>query len=183
MHANVSIITYIHTYTHTATEFTFLGFLPVKGKERKEKLSKLTLSSLHNIVLFEAPHRIKETIDDIAAILNENNINRQICCCRELTKLHEEIKRGSIDDIKQWLGGVDGNKSRGEFTVVLSSIITDTSSSKLESLEDTAHKQLDILREDGVARSEAVRLVADMLKNKMASKSFVYKIALSFDQW
>lgn len=84
-----------------ASEFTFMGFLAVKGKERREKIDTIK-SCLHTIVFFEAPHRIIKTLTDLLAS-SEDMKHRPCVCCRELTKKHEEIKRGSVQDVLDWL--------------------------------------------------------------------------------
>ncbi|RYH20839.1 16S rRNA (cytidine(1402)-2'-O)-methyltransferase [archaeon] len=100
-----SVITALSISGFYASEFTFLGFLAVKGKERREKIEKIK-SCLHTIVFFEAPHRIVKTLTDLIAS-NENIKFRPCVCCRELTKKHEEIKRGSVQEILDWLKTVN----------------------------------------------------------------------------
>jgi 16S rRNA (cytidine1402-2'-O)-methyltransferase len=80
-----------------ASEFSFLGFIPVKGRERKEKLANID-NIKHTVVLFEAPHRILRTLEDIASLSNYQSI-RECVICRELTKKHEEILRGSVAEV------------------------------------------------------------------------------------
>jgi 16S rRNA (cytidine1402-2'-O)-methyltransferase len=88
-----------------AGPFLFLGFLPRQGSGRKELLKRIEHETLP-VVLFEAPHRIQETLVDLAAHCPE----RQAAVCRELTKLHEEVLRGSLRDLAQnareWLGEI-----------------------------------------------------------------------------
>jgi 16S rRNA (cytidine1402-2'-O)-methyltransferase len=88
-----------------AGPFLFLGFLPRQGSGRKELLRRIEHETLP-VILFEAPHRIQETLVDLAAHCPE----RQAAVCRELTKLHEEVLRGSLRDLAQnareWLGEI-----------------------------------------------------------------------------
>jgi 16S rRNA (cytidine1402-2'-O)-methyltransferase len=83
--------------------FLFLGFLPRQGSARKELLGRIHHETLP-VVLFEAPHRMQETLSDLAAL----DAGRQVAVCRELTKLHEEVLRGSLrevaETVREWLG-------------------------------------------------------------------------------
>lgn len=91
-----------------ASEFTFLGFLPVKGRDRSEKLSRISQTT-HTVAFFEAPHRMLRTFSDLAA-LDFASSNRSCVVCRELTKKHEEIKRGSVSEVQQWLQALEEEK-------------------------------------------------------------------------
>ena len=96
--------------------FTFLGFPPTKAKDRADWLEELR-SAGRPVVFFEAPHRIKETLSQIARLVG----NRQVSIARELTKAHEEFVRGPINDVLERLP-----PALGEFTVVLDiGLITD----------------------------------------------------------
>ena len=75
-------------------EFTFLGFLPMNKKLRKEKLNKIK-NEKDTIIIYEAPHKLKNTLEDLKEFLKD----RKVVLARELTKLHEEFIRGKIDDI------------------------------------------------------------------------------------
>ena len=90
-----------------ASEFSFLGFLAVKGKERTQKLDQIARIQ-HPVVIYEAPHRMKMTFRQLAS--KEYGQSQRSCvCCRELTKLHEEFKRGSVAECLAWLEGFDDN--------------------------------------------------------------------------
>jgi len=88
-----------------AGPFLFLGFLPRQGSGRKELLRRIEHETLP-IVLFEAPHRMQETLVDLSAHCPA----RQAAVCRELSKLHEEVLRGPLQDLAQnereWLGEI-----------------------------------------------------------------------------
>ena len=76
------------------SEFCFLGFLPLNKKNRKEKLEDIKNQN-KTCILYEAPHKIKETLKDLKEILDE----RKIILARELTKIHEEFIRKDIDEL------------------------------------------------------------------------------------
>ena len=89
--------------------FTFVGFPPPRARDRKRWLEQIA-GEPRPVVLFEAPHRIKATLDDMAGVIG----NRQVALCREMTKLHENCVIGPISDIAAHLG-----EPRGEYTIVL----------------------------------------------------------------
>ncbi len=91
--------------------FCFEGFLPRKAGERRRRLGALATEE-RTMVLFEAPHRLEEFLADAAAALGGD---RRVACCRELTKPHEEVFRGTLDEALGWAR--DG--VRGECTVVI----------------------------------------------------------------
>src|SRR4030095_14689438 len=75
-------------------EFLFAGFLPARGGERRRALERLRIED-RTIILYEAPHRIEETLSDAREILGD----RPACLAREVTKLHEEFRRGTISEL------------------------------------------------------------------------------------
>ena len=93
-----------------ADEVLFAGFLPAKGKDRQVALDRVAATS-GLVVLYEGPHRIVKTLRDIGALTPE----RRICLCRELTKMHEEIRWGLANELATWAD----EAIRGEITLVL----------------------------------------------------------------
>ena len=91
------------------TKFLFAGFAPKTKKNRREFLQKLSTVE-ETIIFYEAPHRLKEFLTELAEIFGE----RQIVLARELTKVHEEFLRGTISELLQNLG-----EPRGEFVVLV----------------------------------------------------------------
>jgi 16S rRNA (cytidine1402-2'-O)-methyltransferase len=92
-----------------ADQFVFLGFLPRKPGERKRLLQSVSDES-RTVVCFESPHRLLKALNDIRDELGD----RRIAVCRELTKIYEEIFRGTVSEaIAYFL------KPRGEFTLVI----------------------------------------------------------------
>jgi len=89
--------------------FLFLGFLPRKGEKRKRALRRIS-GSIEPVVLFEAPNRIRETLSDLAQVAPA----RRTCVARELTKLHEELLRGTLAEL-----AARDVAPRGEFTIVV----------------------------------------------------------------
>lgn len=89
--------------------FTYLGFLPHRRGERR-RLLQANAQSGHALVAFETPHRLRESLADIDALLGQ----RPLAVCRELTKLHEEVVRGTADEALARFA-----EPRGEFTLVI----------------------------------------------------------------
>lgn len=94
--------------------FLFAGFLPSKKMQREAALQELA-DTQANLVFYEAPHRIVETMDALASTLGPA---RQVVIARELTKLFEEIHRCALADAPAWLAE-NANRQKGEFVVVV----------------------------------------------------------------
>jgi 16S rRNA (cytidine1402-2'-O)-methyltransferase len=91
--------------------FVFEGFLPRGGGDRIRTLERIARSGI-TVVLFESPHRIHATLNDLERTLGAD---RQIALCRELTKMHEQTIRGTVADVRTELS----DPARGEITVVI----------------------------------------------------------------
>ena len=141
--------------------FLFLGFLPRKARERRAKLEGLT-GSTHTLVVFEAPHRLKATLRDILAVLGE----REMSVCRELTKLYEEVFRGTASEALAHF-----SEPRGEFVLVIRGVTpTAAASGPTDDQLEEAGQRLASLRKDGVRAKDAVAQVSDalgMTKNRV----------------
>jgi 16S rRNA (cytidine1402-2'-O)-methyltransferase len=94
--------------------FYFVGFLPAKAKQREAELADLARVPA-TLVFYEAPHRIEECVQALAAAFEPT---RQVVFARELTKLFEEIHRCPLGEAMAWLKG-DANHERGEFVVLV----------------------------------------------------------------
>jgi 16S rRNA (cytidine1402-2'-O)-methyltransferase len=92
--------------------FVFRGFLPHKSKKRREILEQLA-HVRETVIIYESPHRISETLADIAEILGD----RDMVLARELTKVYEEVLRGTVREIQNRIGE---RKLKGEITLVIS---------------------------------------------------------------
>ena len=77
-----------------SSPFTFFGFIPAKGKARKTRMADIESTS-HVAALYEAPHRMLDTLRDLAALDEGRGADRACVCARELTKLHEEIRHST----------------------------------------------------------------------------------------
>ena len=139
--------------------WSFEGFLPRSGRERKDRLATIA-GDERGAVLFEAPTRLKATLQDLAAACGED---RPGAVCRELTKLHEQVVRGPLGELAA--RAVDGTiPARGELAIVVGwgsgeRARTDAASAAEDALV-AARAEVERLAADGVPRGEAAKRVA-----------------------
>ena len=141
-------------------EFEFLGFLPLNKKLRRQKLKEIENSS-KTIIIYEAPHKMKTTLGDLKEILKD----RKIVLARELTKIHEEFIRKSIEEL---LSEIDTIK--GEMILIIEGNKIDTEECKNFdeiSLED--HYKL--YEEKGLNKKEIIKQIA---KDRNVNKNEIY---------
>lgn len=148
--------------------FVFEGFLPTQNKERNNRLEILK-DEHRTIVFYESPHRLIDTLTDLAATFGEY---RQIVLARELTKLYEEFWRGKIKDAISLYQGEKHPK--GEYTLVVAGAPED----KKELLSEAeVREELQKLFDRGISKSQASKQLAHLTS---MPRQFLYKIALSF---
>ena len=124
--------------------FLYLGFLPRKQGERANLLQSL-VNETRPVVTFESPHRLRRSLKDMLAMLGD----RRIAVCREMTKLHEEVFRGSISDARAYF-----EHPKGEFTLVVEGgAQSDSDDADMEALARTL---LEEMRADGAGARHAV---------------------------
>ncbi len=149
-----------------ADRFVFAGFLPRKGRVRKEELASIGAES-RTVVLFAAPSRVDDDLADLAAACGDE---RRVVVARELTKLYEELWRGTLPEAVEEFSSPD--RRRGEFTIVVSG-----ASSPPPSIEEAVEAALGMIA-DGMSRSDAIRDAASMFG---VSKRVVYGRVLGSD--
>jgi len=131
--------------------FCFEGFLPRKAGERSRRLAALAAEE-RTMVFFEAPHRTEAAL---AAMAEALGADRSAAVCRELTKTHEEVRRGPLADLVSWAGeGV-----RGEVTIVVAGA---TPGAAIGTDEDSLRAAVAEREADGVPRKEAIVEVAKL---------------------
>jgi 16S rRNA (cytidine1402-2'-O)-methyltransferase len=131
--------------------FVFEGFLPRKGSGRSARLAALATED-RTILLYEAPHRVARTLTDLATACGGD---RRVALARELTKLHEEVWRGRLDDALQWVGS---NEPRGEFVLVVEGAVPPA-----EATDDDVIAALRLAVADGLSTRDAAAEVAGEL--------------------
>lgn len=92
--------------------FTFEGFLPVDKKERRQRLADIA-GLHHTLIYYEAPHKLRQTLQDLSQALGGD---RKAALCRELTKLHEEVVRGTLSEL---VAMYETTEPRGEYVIVI----------------------------------------------------------------
>lgn len=141
--------------------WSFEGFLPRSGRERRERLERIA-SDERGTILFEAPGRIGATMRDLAIACGPD---RPAAVCRELTKLHESIVRGPLGEMAAAIASGEaggGIPARGEFVIVVGAWAADSQSSAGDQVAalEAARREVEALVGSGVARGEAARRVA-----------------------
>ncbi|NCR59263.1 MAG: 16S rRNA (cytidine(1402)-2'-O)-methyltransferase [Microcystis aeruginosa LL13-06] len=146
--------------------FCFEGFLPGKEKLRQERLESLKTET-RTMVFYEAPHKLIKTLDDLRETFGPT---RKIVLGRELTKLYEEIWRGTVAEaINLYLA----NKTpKGEFTIV---VMGNNRFDTIQLSDEELKRELKQIIEGGVNRSQASRQLAQVTN---LSRSRLYKLAL-----
>ena len=139
--------------------FCFYGFLNSKSSKRKKELESLENLNM-TIIIYEAPHRINDTLKDIKNVLGNN---RRISISREITKKYEEVYRGTVEEIIN-----QNNNYKGELVIIIEG---SNEEYKYKNLSINEHVKLYI--EDGMKDMEAIKLVA---KERNMKKSEVYDI-------
>lgn len=151
------------------TKFVFRGFISRENKERK-KLFEEVKNLRETIIFYESPHRLLSTL---STLMNELG-NRRISVCRELTKLHEEIVRGSIEEVIQVFSD---RTVKGEFVLVVEGKTQDEidkeCKDKWESLSIEEH--VIAIMNEGLSKKDAIKKVA---KERGIQKNEVYKVAI-----
>ena len=142
----VSVVTTALTVSGLATDrFTYLGFLPRKANGRRRLLDTV-VNECGTMVVLEAPHRLLATLNDMLLILGD----RRIAACRELTKIHEEVFRGSVSQAIEHF-----TEPRGEFTLII-----EGKEGKKPQLTEDIERQLHHMRLSGITAKEAIAGVA-----------------------
>ncbi|MGR6967505.1 16S rRNA (cytidine(1402)-2'-O)-methyltransferase [Geodermatophilus sp. URMC 61] len=127
--------------------FCFEGFLPRKAGERRSRLAGLA-DERRTMVFFESPHRLADALTDAAAAFGDS---RPAAVCRELTKTHEEVRRGVLAELASW--AADG--VRGEITVVVGGAPAAPASLSAEELAALVAEE----EAAGATRKDAIRAV------------------------
>ena len=128
-----------------ADSFLFMGFLPRKQAERQKRLVDVATQPA-TLVMYEAPHRLIRALNDIMLVLGD----RRIAVCREMTKVYEEIFRGTVSEALVYF-----ERPKGEFTLVLegwTAVMNDGDSDLRARIQE--------MKEDGMKVKDAVNIIA-----------------------
>ena len=143
-------------------KFLFLGFLSINKKIRKEELEKIK-NSQETIIIYEAPHKLKETLKDLSNILE----NRKITIARELTKIHEEFVRGTAKELLETFQEV-----KGEMVLII-----EKNQAKIKNNEEilanlTLEEHYNYYAEKGFEKKEIIKKIA---KDRNLPKNEIYQ--------
>lgn len=144
-------------------EFSFIGFLSAVKKEKREKLEELKYET-RTLILYEAPHKLKGTLEQILDILGD----RKIVLARELTKIHEEFIRGTVSSI---LNKIDDIK--GEFVILIDGNFVSKKDIELDNLNNLSlEEHYGIYEKQGLEKKEIIKKIA---KDRNVSKNEIYQ--------
>jgi 16S rRNA (cytidine1402-2'-O)-methyltransferase len=142
--------------------FEFYGFLPVKSGQRRTKLESLSRVK-HTVAVYEAPHRIREALEDTVAVLGPG---RPVVVARELTKVHEEFIRGTAAEV---LSQVQARELKGEITLLIGAGEEQHGAAEIT---DLPARLREIMREQRLDERAALKVLA---KERGLAKSEVYR--------
>lgn len=157
-------------YSNISTEtFVFEGFLPMNSRRRKERLNMISMEQ-RTMIFYEAPHKLLNTLKDLYDILG----NRKICLVRELTKIYEEKKYTTLEEL---ICHVEQNGIKGEIVFIL-----EGNANKEKNSDKDNKSNLDLVKEYillGLSKNDAIKKVA---KEKGLSKNEVYMECVKEDE-
>ncbi len=140
-------------------EFNFLGFLPLNKKSRKEKIEEIRNSN-KTIIIYEAPHKLKNTLNDLSEILEDRNV----VLARELTKIHEEFIRGKVSEL------IDkAEELKGEMVIIIEGS-NKKQENELNNLSLEEH--YNFYEKQGFNKKEIIKKIA---KDRNVNKNEIYR--------
>ena len=146
--------------------FTFEGFLAMNKKNRRRHLESLR-GEERTMIFYEAPHKLRATLEDLAEAFGPE---RRISLCRELTKLHEEVRRTTLGEAAAWY---EANPPRGEFVLVVRG--AEPREEPEVTLEDGLDRVRALREEEGLSLRDAVKRAA---KELGLSRNELYRLAV-----
>lgn len=145
--------------------FTFEGFLPVNKKERTERLEEIKVLP-HTLVFYEAPHKLQKTLEDMKAVFGAD---RYCALCRELTKIHEEVIRGTFAELCEYYQNAE---PRGEYVIVAEG------AKPAEAQEFTLEQAAELARQYAAGGEKLTAACKRAAKETGFPKQDIYKLAL-----
>lgn len=146
-----------------AKEFTFLGFLPLNKKNRKEKLAQIAMGE-NTIILYEAPHKLSQTLEELSTITEK----RKIVLAKELTKIHESYVTGTAEELKNKV-----QQPKGEYVIVIEKNEKTAKQEQKELLNQlSVEEHYKYYEKKGLDKKEIIKRIA---KDRNVSKNEIYK--------
>ena len=159
-----------------AVPFSFLGFVPRRGRERTLCLDRVCVAP-ETVVVFESPERVGVLLSELAERCGEE---RMAVVAREMTKVHEEFRRGTLDELARYYAAE--GKPRGEVTVVIAPFTGDSRLAHVD--EEAGHALAKALLNQGAAPSRASRELAARLNiPKNRAYQLVLEARASSESW
>lgn len=162
--AATACVTALAVSGQDTVRFAFEGFLPVNHRQRRERLEKIK-NEERTLIFYEAPHKLRATLDDLIGTFGED---RSVTLCRELTKLHEEIKKTTLGEAAEYYSQ---NAPRGEYVLVVAG--TEPVEEKEELTLEQAAEMAQQWMEEGLPASAAAKKAA---ATSPFSKSQIYRL-------
>lgn len=146
-------------------EFSFLGFLPLNKKLRKNKLEEIEKSN-KTIIIYEAPHKLESTLKDLKQVLDDS---RNVVLAREITKIHEEFIRGNVDYLIDNIQNI-----KGEIVLIIEGNNDIIKDNELNNLSIEEHYKF--YENQGYDKKEIIKKVA---KDRNVNKNEIYKMFIN----
>ena len=147
----------------SSREFCFIGFLSAIKKDKKEKLENIKYET-KTLILYEAPHKLKSTLESIYEVLGD----RKIVLARELTKIHEEFIRGKISEIISQIEEV-----KGEFVILIEGSSESKEDVELSELnKQTIDEHYEYYEKMGLSKKDIIKKIA---KDRNLNKNDIYQ--------
>lgn len=140
-------------------EFSFYAFLPLNKKLRKEKFEEIK-EDKKTIIIYEAPHRIIDTLKEIEKVLG----NRKIVVAKEITKIHESFYRGNVEDVIEKIG-----IPKGEYIIIIEG---NKEKKENELNELSLEEHYEFYKNQGLDKKEIIKKIA---KDRQVNKNEIYK--------
>lgn len=140
-------------------EFVFLGFLPLNKKLRNNKLEEIK-NETKTLIIYEAPHKLKSTLEELKRILE----SRKLAIVKELTKIHENVIRGSIEEVIEQC-----DSPKGEYIIVIEGKKKGFEENKINELSLEEHYKY--YEERGLQKKEIIKQIA---KDRKVDKNEIY---------
>ena len=151
----------------SSKEFSFIGFLSAIKKEKKEKLEEIKYET-RTLILYEAPHKLKTTLEAIYEILGD----RKIVLARELTKIHEEFIRDNVSNILERIDEI-----KGEFVILIEGNSESKKDLELTDLtRGTLEEHYEFYLNQGFEKKEIIKKIA---KDRNTNKNEIYQYFLN----
>ena len=148
------------------SEFIFIGFLSTNKKEKQEKLEEIKLLT-QTIIFYEAPHKLKNTLELIKEILGDRNI----VLAREITKIHEEFIRGKISEVLKNI-----EEPKGEFVIIVEGSNKNIKNEKIDLLNEISlEEHYKYYEKQNYEKKEIIKKIA---KDRNTNKNEIYQYFL-----